>query len=53
MLSGDKEIDPSEEASYAPADLGRPSKDGFIQRTLALVLLSVIAVVVGYLITSS
>jgi cytochrome b len=53
MLSGDKEIDPSEEASYSPADLGRPSKDGFIQRTLALILLSVIAVVVGYLITSS
>lgn len=53
MVSGDKEIDPSEEATYAPDDLGRPSKDGFIQRTLALVLLSVIAVVVGYLITSS
>ena len=53
MLTGDKEIDPSEEASYSPADLGRPSKDGFIQRTLALILLSVIAVVVGYLITSS
>lgn len=53
MFSGDKEIDPSEEANYLPADLGRPSKDGFMQRTLALILLSVIAVVVGYLITSS
>lgn len=53
MLSGDKEIDPSEEASYSPTDLGRPSKDGVIQRTLALILLSVIAVLVGYLITSS
>jgi cytochrome b len=53
MFSGDKEIDPSEEVNYLPADLSRPSKDGFIQRTLALILLSVIAVVVGYLITSS
>jgi len=53
MLSGDKEIDPSEEASYSPTDLGRPSKDGFIQRTFALILLSAIAVGVGYLITSS
>jgi cytochrome b len=53
MLSGNKEIDPSEEAEYLPADLGQPSKDGFLQRTLALILLSVIAVVVGYLITSS
>ena len=53
MLSGDKEIDPSEETSYSPTDLGRPSKDGFIQRRLALILLSVIAVGVGYLITSS
>ena len=53
MFSGDKEIDPSEEAKYLPADLGRPSKDGFMQRMLALILLSVIAVAVGYLITSS
>jgi hypothetical protein len=53
MFSGDKEIDPSEEANYLPSDLGRPSKDGCIQRTLALILLSVIAVAVGYLITSS
>ena len=53
MISGDKEIDPSEEASYLPSDLGRPSKDGALQRGIALVLLSLIAAVVGYLITSS
>ena len=53
MISGDKEIDPSEEVSYLPSDLGRPSKDGALQRGIALVLLSLIAVVVGYLITSS
>lgn len=51
MISGDKEIDPSEEAKYLPADLGRASKDGVLQRGFALVLLSVIAVVVGYFIT--
>ena len=53
MLNGDKEIDPSEEAYYLPADLGQPSKDGFLQRTFALILFGVIAVVVGYFITSS
>ena len=53
MISGDKEIDPSEEANYLPSDLGRASKDGALQRSLALVLLGLIAVVVGYLITSS
>ena len=53
MISGDKEIDPSEEAKYSPSDLGRPSKDGGLQRGLALLLLSLIAVVVGYLITVS
>jgi cytochrome b len=51
MISGDKEIDPSEEAKYLPSDLGRASKDGVLQRGFALVLLSVIAVAVGYLIT--
>jgi cytochrome b len=51
MISGDKEIDPSEEAKYLPADLGRASKDGVLQRGFALLLLSVIAVVVGCLIT--
>jgi cytochrome b len=51
MISGDKEIDPSEEAKYLPADLGRDSKDGVLQRSLALILLSVIAVAVGYLVT--
>jgi cytochrome b len=53
MISGDKEIDPSEEANYLPSDLGRASQDGALQRGIALVLLSLIAVVVGYLITSS
>jgi cytochrome b len=51
MISGDKEIDPSEEANYLPSDLGRASSDGALQRGIALVLLSLIAVVVGYLIT--
>ena len=51
MITGDKEIDPSEEASYLPTDLGQASRDGGLQRAFALVLLSVIAVVVGYLIT--
>ena len=52
MLLGDKEIDPSEEAKYLPSDLGQASKDGGLQRCLALFLLSLIAVVLGYLITS-
>jgi cytochrome b len=52
MLLGDKEIDPSEEAKYLPADLGQASKDGGLQRGLALLLLSLIAVVLGYLITN-
>lgn len=51
MLTGDKKIDPSEEASYLPSDLGQPSKDGVMQRTIALILFSTIAIVVGYLIT--
>lgn len=51
MLTGDKEIDPSEEANYLPSDLGQPSKDGILQRALALILFSTIAIVVGYLIT--
>ena len=51
MISGDKEIDPSEEANYLPADLGQASKDGALERGIALLLLSVIAVVVGYFIT--
>ena len=52
MLLGDKEIDPSEEARYLPADLGQVSKDGGWQRGLALLLLSLIAVILGYLITN-
>jgi len=51
MISGDKEIDPSEEANYLPNDLGQASKDGVLQRGLALLLLGLIAVVVGYLIS--
>lgn len=51
MITGDKEIDPSEETSYLPSDLGHSSKDGALQRVLALLLLSLIAVVVGYFIT--
>ena len=52
MLLGDKEIDPSEEAKYLPSDLGQASKDGGLQRGLALFLLSLIAVILGYLITN-
>jgi cytochrome b len=51
LITGDKEIDPSEEASYLPSDLGHDSKDGALQRSLALLLLSLIAVAVGYLIS--
>jgi cytochrome b len=51
MLLGDKEIDPSKEAKYLPADLGQASKDGGLQRGLALLLLSLIAVILGYFIT--
>ena len=51
MITGDKEIDPSEEANYLPSDLGHSSKDGALQRGLALLLLSLIAVAVGYLIS--
>ncbi len=53
MLVGDKEIDPSEEAKYSPTDLGRASKDGGLQRGFALLLLSLIAVILGYFITAS
>ncbi len=52
MLLGDKEIDPSEEAKYLPADLSQASKDGGLQRGLALLLFSLIAVILGYLITN-
>ena len=51
MLLGDKEIDPSEEAKYLPADLGQASRDGGLQRGFALLLLSLIAVILGYFIT--
>jgi cytochrome b len=51
MLMGDKEIDPSEEAKYLPSDLGQASKDGGLQRGFALLLLSLIAVILGYFIT--
>ena len=51
MINGDKEIDSSEEAKYLPADLSHESKDGVLQRSLAMLLLSLIAVLVGYLIS--
>jgi len=51
MLLGDKEIDPSEEAKYLPADWGQASRDGGLQRGFALLLLSLIAVILGYFIT--
>jgi cytochrome b len=52
MIMGDKEIDPSEEAKYSPTDLGHASKDGGLQRGFALLLLSLIAVILTYLITA-
>ena len=52
MIVGDKEIDPSEEAKDLPTNLGLASKDGGLQRGLALLLLSLIAVTLGYLITA-
>jgi cytochrome b len=51
MISGNKEIDPSEQAKYLPVDLGRASKDGVMQRAFALLLLSAIAITVGYFIS--
>lgn len=50
MLLGDKEIDPSDEVSDLPTDLGRASKDGGLQRGFALLLLGLIAVVLAYFI---
>jgi len=52
MLLGDKEIDPSEVVHYAPSDLGQSSRDGGLQRGLALLLLSVIAVIVAYCVSA-
>lgn len=52
MLLGDKEIDPSDEIKYLSADLGHASKDGGLQRGLALFLLSLIAVILGYVISA-
>jgi hypothetical protein len=51
MITGDKEIDPSEEANYLPSDLGHGSKDGALQRGLALLILSLVALAGGYFIT--
>jgi len=51
MITGDKEIDPSQEENEFSSDLGRPSQDGALQRGIALLLLSLIAIVVGYIIT--
>jgi cytochrome b len=52
MLLGDKEIDPSEEVKYLPTHLNQVSQDGGLQRGLALVLLSLIALTLGYFISS-
>jgi cytochrome b len=52
MLVGDKEIDPSETEMNLSADLGHASKDGSLQRGFALLLLSLIALTLGYFITS-
>ena len=52
MMLGDTEIDPSEEANDLPADLGLASKDGGLQRGFALLLLSLIALGVAYLLAS-
>ena len=51
MITGDKEIDPSEEANYLPSDLGHNSKDGVLQRVLALLLFVLVAVAISYFIT--
>ena len=51
MLVGDKEIDPSETEMNLSADLGHASKDGSLQRGFALLLLSLIAVTLGYFIS--
>jgi cytochrome b len=51
MLVGDKEIDPSKTEINLSADLGHASKDGSLQRGSALLLLSLIAVTLGYFIT--
>ncbi|WP_231970609.1 hypothetical protein [Polynucleobacter necessarius] len=50
MLVGDKEIDPSEQAKYLPSDLGQASRDGGLQRGLALLLLSLLALILVYFI---
>jgi cystathionine beta-synthase len=51
MLLGDKEIDPSDRAKNLPDDLGHTSQDGGLQRGIALIVLSLIAVTLGYFIT--
>ncbi len=51
MVVGDKEVNDSEKGKYFPADLNQASNDGALQRSLALLLLSLIAVIVGYFIT--
>jgi cytochrome b len=51
MLVGDKEIDPSKTEINLSADLGHASKDGSLHRGSALLLLSLIAVTLGYFIT--
>jgi hypothetical protein len=52
MLVGDQEIDPSNTEINLSADLRHASKDGSWQRGFALLLLSLIAVTLGYFITN-
>ena len=51
MIGGDKEIDPSETEMNLSVDLSHASKDGSLQRGFALLLLSLIAVTLGYFIS--
>ena len=51
MLLGDKEIDPSKETRYLPADLDQDSKDGGLQRSYAAGLLCLIALTLAYFVS--
>jgi cytochrome b len=51
MIGGDKEINPSETEMNLSVDLSHASKDGSLQRGFALLLLSLIAVTLGYFIS--
>ena len=51
MIGGDKEINPSETEMNLSLDLSHASQDGSLQRGFALLLLSLIAVTLGYFIS--